>query len=457
MKHWKVSRYLVCRGILMKRFKKKELLEIISTFTEVNEAIVAGDDLDAEAVMAILIQCQENAITIGNSIEEYCECTERIIGLLEEYCEGIYSITVSISQGNFCVDNIDKVKDILERLFQQVEKDIPDDKKEIAFLPYKASMWDSLESVWKRMSVNPEYDVYVIPIPYFDKNADGSLGEMHYEGNEYPEYVPITPYDNYEISVRRPDEIYIHNPYDGYNKVTSVHPAFYSSELRKYTDMLVYIPYFVAVNDNVEKHFCTTPAVLYAHKVIVQSEKVRQTYLDELHRYEEALDCRGALGNLEEKIVAGGSPKFDKVINSKLTDFDIPEDWNQLIIDRDGQRRKVIMYNTSISALLINGNKMIDKMEQVFKVFRKNPEVVLLWRPHPLLKKTIKSMQPALLDRYEELENNYINEKWGIYDDTPDMYRAITLSDGYYGDNSSVAELYKQTNKPIMIQKVDIL
>ena len=37
---------------------------------------------------------------------------------------------------------------------------------------------------------------------------------------------------------------YIHNPYDNWNYVTSIDPAFYSWELKKYTDCLVYIPYY---------------------------------------------------------------------------------------------------------------------------------------------------------------------------------------------------------------------
>ena len=40
-----------------------------------------------------------------------------------------------------------------------------------------------------------------------------------------------------------------------------------------------------------------------------------------------------------------------------------------------------------------------------------------------------------------------------IYDDSSDLNRAITLSDAYYGDLSSVVHLYLKTGKPIMIQK----
>ena len=94
----------------------------------------------------------------------------------------------------------------------------------------------------------------------------------------YPDYVPITKYDEYDFEGRRPDMIYIHNPYDNNNYVTSVHPFFYSGNLKKFTDKLVYIPYFVLGEidpenaDAVEgiKHFCITQGVINADKVVVQ-------------------------------------------------------------------------------------------------------------------------------------------------------------------------------------------
>lgn len=48
---------------------------------------------------------------------------------------------------------------------------------------------------------------------------------------------PVMWYGNYDFEKRRPDMIYIHNPYDKYNYVTSVHPDFYSENLKRYTDV----------------------------------------------------------------------------------------------------------------------------------------------------------------------------------------------------------------------------
>ena len=51
----------------------------------------------------------------------------------------------------------------------------------------------------------------------------------------------------------------------------------------------------------------------------------------------------------------------------------------------------------------------------------------------------------------------YKEEGWGIYDDTADMDRAVVLSDGYYGDWSSLVQLYQKTGKPAMIQDVNVV
>ena len=325
-------------------------------------------------------------------------------------------------------------------------------------------MWDSLESVWKAADADPDCDVYVVPVPYYDKNPNGSFREMHYEGDLYPAYVPITRYDKYDLEAEHPDVIYIHNPYDQCNLVTSVPPFYFSEHLKKFTDKLVYIPYFVLTeikpNDDVAiegmKHFITTPAVFNAHRVIVQSEDMKQVYikvlLDSTNNHSDA-----ARKYWEDKILGLGSPKFDKVSSTKKENLEIPKEWLKIINKPDGSRKKIIFYNTSVGALLQHNEKMLEKMLYVFDVFKENQEeVALLWRPHPLIQATVESMRPQLWMEYNRIVRKYREEGWGIYDDSSDIDRAIALSDAYYGDGSSVVQMYQQTGKPIMIQNVDV-
>ena len=159
----------------------------------------------------------------------------------------------------------------------------------------------------------------------------------------------------------------------------------------------------------------------------------------------------------EKKISGLGSPKIDKVLGTKKEDLAIPEEWLKIIKKPDGNWKKIIFYNTSVSALLAYDEKMLCKMEAVFKIFMEHQDTVtLLWRPHPLIKATIGSMRPQLLEHFDRIEQEYKKAGWGIYDDTAELDRAIAISDAYFGDASSVVHLYRETGKPIMIQNVDI-
>lgn len=311
----------------MRRYKKKELLETAEMLVEANEVICRLCKSNTERALEILGQCQESAILLGNLIESKGDGYAELVEILENYCENIYQMSTALSDENQIRKLSKKIQKQLQYLNNRILQEIPEDKKEVVFFPYKASMWDSLESVWMAADADEGTDAYVVPIPYFDKNPDGTFREMHYEGNEYPDYVPVTNYEEYDFEERRPDIIFIHNPYDEFNYVTSVHPRFYSKNLKPYTDKLVYIPYFllqeISPDDkkavDAMKHFCMNVAVKNADRVIVQSEAMRQIYINTLM---EATRC-GETGRkfLEDKIWGLGSPKIDKVLSVKREDY----------------------------------------------------------------------------------------------------------------------------------------
>lgn len=450
----------------MERCRKKDILALIHTMMEANESVVKALPADPQKLNDVFIQCQDAAIQIGTQLESFGDKYTPIVNILEDYCEKVYQMSIVTSDGNACRKLSKKIRKQLTDLQNRIQYEMPEDRKEVVFLPYKASMWDSLESVWKAADEDENTDAYVIPIPYYDKNPDGSFREEHYEGDLYPDYVPITKYDEYDFEGRRPDMIYIHNPYDNNNYVTSVHPFFYSGNLKKFTDKLIYIPYFVLEEidpenaDAVEgiKHFCITQGVINADKVIVQSEDMKKIYVNVLTDFMKEHTGEDTRKYWEEKILGLGSPKLDKVISTRKEDIVVPEEWLKVIEKPDGSWKKIIFYNTSVQALLEHNEKMNAKIKDVLRVFKENQEeVALLWRPHPLIEATIKSVRVRLWEEYKEIVDTYRAEGWGIYDDTADLDRAIAVSDGYYGDGSSIVQLYQKTKKPIMIQDVSII
>lgn len=441
----------------MKRQIKKQLLSLLDSMKNANKYIkLQIKNSNYEILSSLLSDCQAAAFEIGTAIEEAGEDQTGVVPMLEGYCETAYAL-------NQAAENKEQAKKLAEVMENQLTqichliKTSVRETLEILFLPYKASMWDSLESIWLAANEDADCEAYVVPIPYYEKNKDGTQRIMRYEGGEFPDYVPIVDWQNYQLAERHPDIIYIHNPYDDGNFVTSIHPDYYSRELKKHTDMLVYIPYFIAMDDEVPKHFCVCAGTILADKVIVQSPNVRDIYIKQFQQFIKENHYEGRFGDLHEKFLALGSPKIDKVLSVKRESCNIPESWMQLIKKPDGSCKKIVLYNTGIDALLRHQGRMLEKILTVLQTFYQfKDDIVLLWRPHPLIEATIQSMLPELNEIYQKLVAAYRGEAWGIYDDTSDLNRAIAISDAYYGDRSSVAALYKATGKPVMIQNAYI-
>lgn len=412
----------------MRKKDKKQILELICTLEEANKRLLPViSKITDEELTTMLSDEQEAVISIGNRIEELEGEGTKAVGILEQYCDILWQI----SQETESAQKRRGIEQLLEYLCK--EKDAINDMHEtldVVFLPYKASMWDCMETVWKAADEDPDCNAYVIPIPYFDLKPDGTTGEMHYEDDLMPEYIPTISYRDYDIEKEHPAIIYIHNPYDEYNQVTSVHPDYYSYVLKEHTDMLVYIPYHMTDGRLPESHRFL-PAYVYADKVILQNEKMIEDIDEDIPK---------------EKFLPLGSPKEEHLIwmETHKEQIDFPEEWKKRVCGR-----KVIFYNISISGLLTGRDKILDKMEEVFSLFSGRDDILLLLRPHPLLEATLASMCPDLLGRYQKLLRNFKKHDIGILDQTPDPDKAVVFADAYMGEvSSSIVEMFRVLNKP---------
>ncbi len=416
----------------MRKKLKEEVLEFINSLyqahEEIREALLCQNYALAQNMLS---ECQEFAVSLGETIEASEGEGHVTVSYLEAYCETLFHVFEEIGNPQF---NENKVYKMLKRQLIRVENSVRYDipvKKEIVFFPYKASMWDSLESIYLAAAEDPECDAYCVPIPYFDLNPDHSLGQMHYEGGAYPENIKITDWQAYLFEERKPDAVFIHNPYDDWNRVTSVHPRYYSANLKKYTDILVYIPYYSTSGGmNEGQSLCS--AYLYVDYIVIQAPKFLEYFDKRIPK---------------QKFLPFGSPKFDRVVQKCKNPPSPPAGWREKMAGR-----KVYFYNTSISGMLLNTENFLLKMQYVFQCFEKRDGVCLLWRPHPLLESTFRSMRPQYLQVFEALKTLFIERNTGIFDDTPDVTDSIALSDAYVGDaGTSVTSLFGMAGKPVFI------
>ena len=305
-------------------------------------------------------------------------------------------------------------------------------KKEIFFLPYKASMWDSLESVWKAAVEDEEHcNVYVVPIPYCDRNPDGSAGKWHCDAHLFPKEVHVIDWRNFtlkKLKEHQPDAIFIHNPYDDENFVTSVDKQYYSRELKNVTKHLYYIPYYSTTGGMAEGQ-AMLPAYNNVEAIFVQAERLIG-FFDESVRH---------------KIYPLGSPKFDSVIHLCQNPPAPPKGWAEKM-----KGKKVYFYNTSLGGMLADTEAFFKKMKYVFRTFAGREDACLLWRPHPLMMSTLETTRRDAVPFYEKLRDYFISNDIGIYDDTPMIETAIAWSDVYVGDTAtSVTSLFGIAGKPI--------
>ncbi len=436
----------------MRKTQKQEILDFINNMHQAHEEIKGAFDQKKFLLAQNMIsECQEFAVSLGENIEKLEGEDHITVSYIEEYCELLFHVFEDISENKV---NTNKVNKMLRRQLIKIENSVKNDlavRTEIVFFPYKASMWDSLESIYLAAKADPDCDVYCVPIPYYTLNSDRSLGEMHYEGNvrpdgtpiEYPEEIEITDWHNYNFEERRPDVVYIHNPYDNYNLVTSVHPRFYSANLKKYTDCLVYVPYYMT-SGGMSEGQSFIPSYMNMDYIVIQSPGFRKYF-----------DVRIP----DEKFLPFGSPKADRVIRKCQNPPIPPKEWR--LSDAQLEKmagKKVYFYNTSISGLLADTENFLKKMQYVFRCFEEHDNACILWRPHPLLEETFHSMRPEYAQEFLRLKNYFVENDIGILDTTADIESSIALSDAYIGDaGTSVTALFGVAGKPIFILNYGIL
>jgi len=410
----------------MRTFIKNQLMSLLDTMEQLH--IVLPKMTNNELITQMLSDCQAAAIAVGETLEKDSLDFKSIVSLLENYCEEAFYLS-EMQKETKCLDGVS----ILDRLLIKIKDlliKIPS-TYHIVFMPYKVSMWDSLESVWYACKDDKCCECHVVPLPYYEFDSSTNSWKYRYEGELFPAEVPIIKYQEYSLEENLPDVAYIHYPYDDTNLVTRLDPRFYSRELKKYVDNLVYIPYYVTSGFFAQDHLSLS---VYQHMdyMVVQS-LFTKSFCREMKYY--------------DKILPFGSPKLDKIIKLCMEKPAIPDQWKPIL-----EGKKKLMLNTSIGYFLLDGSAYLEKIKNLCKEVIKHDKLAIIWRPHPLLEATIKSMRPHLLSEYNDLKSYFVKNKIGVLDETPDITQTIAVSDAYIGEEgSSVINLFGAVGKPIFI------
>lgn len=411
----------------MVKSEKEQYENTLGSLKNLCDRLVEITDEDIRT--QILTNCQEAAIVLGERLES---CTNpldvsvvkeyQIVKKIEDFCEQVY-----VCSQEFCSHNFVILKSLLTEISVILES-FPRTYR-VVFLPYKASMWDSLESIWKCFAADVRCETSVVPIPYFEANRQLNQWDTCYEGDLYPDDVPVVHFQEYLLGDKKPDLAFVHNPFDEHNHVTTVHPAYYSQELVKHCGKIAYVPYY-ANPGYLSGDYNLLPLLYRVDYLIFQSEQMKES-CKEFPYY--------------NKVLPFGTPKFDKLYNLQKEGVLPPKEWN---VDLTG--KKSLLLNTTLTDFLVSGEKLMEKLQRFFTTVSQRDDLVIIWRPHPLLEGTVKAMRPQFVQKYEELIEFFNDKHVGVFDRTAEAAIPIVLSDGYIGSHySSIIASYEFLNKPV--------
>lgn len=296
---------------------------------------------------------------------------------------------------------------IADRILNIIGEELPHARK-LAFMPYKAEMWDSLESTY-REAVRRGYECRIIPMDYKTKTDD--VRHIDFKKSSRLEYW-------------RPDAIFFHNPYDDNNKVTEVNPEYFTENLKEIAP-LIYIPYF---GNDCGDHFVNQPGVKNAHIVFCDSEDNRQLYLKYFPK---------------KKVFSVGNPKVD--VLHYYNEIGIL--YRPLMLLLTG---KVTLFATGLMPFM---RDPLGKLEAYrYAITRETESRTVLFRPHPLMKPTIEALlTPGMLREWEEFETEMFLNAYVMKDNTMFPEISMSIADKLITDHGSLEDLWRYTGKELEV------
>jgi len=323
-------------------------------------------------------------------------------------------------------------------------------KKKVVFMPYKAEYWNMLDGLWQEYNNRDDVELKVVPIPYYYKKYDGTI-EQYKDEAEYPDYIKVISYKDYDYKEDMPDEIIIQNPYDNNNMAGTVDPEYYSQRLALYTDKLIYIPYFIIdeIDDNDMRayksmdSYVTMPGVVYADEVIVQSDNIKKAYVRKLTEYYGDETYNEWNRKIKESDFT--------LINTTNYNY-IPLIWKERVKRNDGSIKKLIFYYIGMNGFIEYGDKMIKKIHKSMRYFNEmKDDIEILLGFEGDVESVIKDNN-SLLIAYKNLLNQY---KENIIPNRL-VNTAVKVCDAYYGDACAIAQRCRNEKKPVMVQDVNV-
>ncbi len=398
--------------------------------TNIQKLVLAGN---GDAAGDLLQGCQNLAISLGTFIEEHVKGGEAAVHILEEYCERLYEES-GAWRGEESVKLLDES---IRQQEETLDKILAGRKKEVLFIPCRAEWWPTMEREWNRCMEDPSCEVYVTPIPYMIRDSYGEERSRYDDSALFPEYVKITSLEDYDLEARKPDEVYIQAPYDGWNSMFLIPEYYYAENLVKKVRKLIYLPCFEAElpgqpgdkSDIMLKVQAEQPAVLFSDEVRVKDEARREAWINALTAI-----CG------EEK-----REYWAAKIKASAAEDRLPE------AEDKEEGRKTLVFQVNIAYVKKYGEKALDKVKEALAVIGGNADKLdCIFVPHETLTDGAEedSETGKLCRDVLELAKSCPSI---IYDEKREAVKDFARISAYYGNPGALAAKCANSGRATMI------
>jgi cytochrome c-type biogenesis protein CcmH/NrfG len=305
-------------------------------------------------------------------------------------------------------------------------------RKRALFVVQTGSSWQSLASVFKLFSADPNWQVTVVAVPFchchFTTSAerDAIFPFLEKEG------IPYTRWDNYQLSMGCADIAFFYIPYE-----ETLPNGWRLDDFLRAVPRIVYVPYALVIvggPENTQAQF-NLPLQQRAWLVIAHSERNRSIF---------ARHCLTGSAHVQ----VTGHPKIDALRH--LADIADTE------MARFVSGRKMVCWNPHFD-YRANDTKFGSGLstflrwkEFMMAEFSRRPELVFVIRPHPLFFSSLSTRGIWREDEAKEFEARIARIGNVIIDRRPSYLPVFAASTAMVSDASSLLLEYAATGKPLL-------
>lgn len=435
-----------------------------------------------ENVLSALPELQQLVVDFGTLLEEVRGetnlCVRKVVARIQEYCDALYVVYEQVNNQLRGLDMQEAGQQMVNvpgtevsayapyeavvRGYIEMKTEIENsciNRRIVLFVSTGQKAGQSFSILHDVESTKADTDVYDVCVPIVFKDIYGRA-----------EFEPDMPWQKVNLALLAPDTIYIQDPYDGENPCLTIPPMYYAGNLRKYTKNLIYVPAYKVKEFGAEdttdlynmKHYVSTPALMYADQIYVQSENMRQRYLE----------CLVEFSGEEYRAI------WEKKISVSEFVFQNETEWENRKYQCMGEKthiedkqagkdiyQKAILYCIGENELANLGKRVLAHVEsrlQVFADHHENLNVKICFYPPRLAEwdidlQRVKSLT-EMLHTYAET-----NQTWCTLEEPQELEgfasyreRLAMNCDAYYGSPSPYVHGFTLRKKPVMLASTEI-